>query len=285
MKFRTELEPHRAGFKISHSTPVLLLGSCFSDNIGSRLMHDGFDVLANPFGALYNPLSIANAIERALNGAYYTRADLTAGPRGWHCLDFSTAFSGDDADALLEKINSTLRLLSDFMQRKPVVIITFGTAWYFTYTPEGNRPIGNCHKFPGTDFVRKRLSVDEISARWHALSQRILDLGCSLIYTVSPIRHLADGLHGNNVSKATLMLVVENLTENAGGEYFPAYEAVIDDLRDYRFYAADMKHPSETAADYVYSLFSQAYFSPETLSEALACRKQFLRTQHRQINP
>lgn len=283
MKFRTELEPHRPGFMISHETAVLLLGSCFSDNIGSRLEHDGFDVMTNPFGTLYNPLSIANTLERALSGRYYTSSDLTIGPRGWHCLDFSTAFSGDDAGALLKKINCTLRSLSDFLHKKPVVIITFGTAWYFTYTPEGGRPIGNCHKFPGMDFIRMKLNVEEITGRWRTLSQRLFSLDCNIIYTVSPIRHLADGLHGNNLSKATLLLAVEELTQNVGGDYFPAYEAVIDDLRDYRFYAADMKHPSETAADYVYSLFSQAYFTPDTISGALVSRKQYLRSQHRQI--
>lgn len=285
MRFRTEIEQPLAGFTIDRDRRLLLLGSCFSDNIGSRLARDGFETMINPFGALYNPFSIAKLLDHVAAGETYTRYDLTPGPRGWHCLDFSTTFSGSDPDRLLSEINSTMDSLKDFLSKSPVVIITFGTAFYFRHIPSGSRPVGNCHKFPAQEFLRSRMSVANIVDRWNPICTDLHDSGCNLIFTVSPIRHLADGLHGNNLSKSTLLLAVDSLLSKAVGDYFPAYEAVIDDLRDYRFYAADMKHPSETAGDYIYELFCNTYFSPATMTAALESRRQFLRSSHRPILP
>lgn len=273
MQFRTEIEPIRKAAPIDHSQRLMLLGSCFTDNIGSRLQRDGFNASVNPMGALYNPLSIANAILRALSGQPFTQADLTADAAGvWHCLDFESRRQNADIAVLLESLNADFAKFADDLKKADVWIVTFGTAWVFDYLPTGET-VGNCHKFPSTDFSRRRLSVEEITRALQPLIN-----GRRVIFTVSPIRHLADGLHGNNLSKATLLLATEKL-----GEYFPAFEIVNDDLRDYRFYAADLKHPSETAADYIYEIFSNTYFSAATRQLCLEHRRQSARAAHKPI--
>ncbi|MBD5233167.1 MAG: GSCFA domain-containing protein [Bacteroidales bacterium] len=285
MRFRTEIESIRPGFNLGFDRPVLLLGSCFTDEIGARLENDGFDVMRNPFGALYNPASIANCISRAAADAPYTVGDLNEGPRGMHCLDYATRFSGADADILLADINAVRSSLADFLGRKPVVIITLGSAFVFRLAGT-NRIVGNCHKFDASCFERERLTVDEIENILLKIVDTLRAAGVeNIIFTVSPIRHLADGLHGNELSKASLLLAVDAAVERVGEGvfYFPSYEIMLDDLRDYRFYAQDMKHPSDTAVDYIYEKFAEAFFTKETLKKALDNRRASRSANHRQI--
>jgi hypothetical protein len=272
MEFRTVIEPIRNAQPISHDTSIVMLGSCFTDNIGSLLERDGFDVCANPMGVLYNPISIAQVADRALRGEAYTPSDLYEHNGVWHCLDFESRRQGCDAEALLNSLNADFAAFAEKLRAANVWIITFGTAWIFDHIAT-NRVAGNCHKLPSAEFVRRRLSVDEIVRTWQPLCENR-----RIIFTVSPIRHLADGLHGNQLSKATLLLATEQL-----GEYFPAYEIVCDDLRDYRFYAADMKHPSETAVNYIYNIFQDSYFDRATVQKAIECRRNFARQNHRPI--
>ncbi len=284
MRFRTEIEPLRAGFEINHDTPLLMLGSCFTDEIGSRLEADGFDVLRNPLGPLYNPLSIARCLSRAATGDVYTVADLTPGPRGFHCLDYALRYSGDDAEAVLAAVNSGIDDISAMLRRQPIVVMTLGSSFVYELIREG-RVVGNCHKFPAADFNRRRMSVAEVTA---VLDRTVSLLGESgvrhVIFTVSPIRHLADGLHGNGLSKATLQLGLDALCSASDtAVYFPSYEIMVDDLRDYRFYASDMKHPSEVAVDYIYEKFADAFFSKKTLAAAAECRRRFKAENHRPI--
>lgn len=285
MRFRTEIELTRADFRIDHSTPIVLLGSCFTDEIGVRLERDGFDVLRNPFGPLYNPASICTCVRRALcsDGAY-TQADLTPGSRGFHCLDYASRYSGQDAAALLADINSTRRALGEALHRNPVVIITLGSAFVYSRADSGV-PVGNCHKFPADFFERRLFTVDECVGQLSACTA-LLRKACvdHIVLTVSPIRHLADGLHGNTISKSTLQLAVDAVIgANQALSYFPSYEILLDDLRDYRFYASDMKHPSEQAVDYIYERFSDTFFTKDTMRDALAARRLSMAANHRPI--
>ncbi len=264
---------------------MVLLGSCFTDEVGSRLAADGFDVCANPFGALYNPMSICRCIARILSGEAYSEADLTSGPRGYHCLDYATRYSGADIAALLGVLNDDASRLREALCAGPTVFLTFGTAYVYHLREDG-RVVGNCHKFPAGVFDRRLLSVDEIVAAVSDSLHRMRDAGVRrVVFTVSPIRHVADGLHGNTVSKAVLHLAVEQLCAEWDGfvSYFPAYEMMIDDLRDYRFYAADMKHPSDVAVDYIYEFFSHTYFNADTRREAVEYRRQYKASLHRPI--
>ena len=277
MRFRTEIERPRARFEIDHQRPVLLIGSCFTDEIGARLDDDGFTTVHNPLGPLYNPCSIARCLELAATGI--SESDLTAGPRGWHCLDFASKYSGEK-DHVVTAVNQGLASIKNMLEQKPVVIITLGSAFVFRHL-ESQRIVGNCHKFPADCFGRELLTVEQASKALKKAIELLHAYGCcDIIFTVSPIRHLADGLHGNTVSKSTLQLAVDALE---GVDYFPSYEIVLDDLRDYRFYAADMKHPSEVAVDYIYEIFSDTYFSKTTRAKALECRRASLASKHRSI--
>lgn len=271
--FRTPVSIAKGLDPISHNDTIMMIGSCFTDNVGARLVRDGFNVSVNPMGALYNPASMAGCVGRALDGYNYTIKDLVRDDSGiWHCLDFESRRCNADPEVLLEGLNADFSAFATKLREARLWIVTFGTSWIFERA-DGHGVVGNCHKFKADFFTRRRLSVQEIVSAWEPLTR-----GRRVIFTVSPVRHLADGLHGNQLSKSTLLLAVEQL-----GEYFPAYEALMDDLRDYRFYAADMKHPSEVAVDYIYSLFSDTYFSKETRKLAENNRRLFLRANHRQI--
>lgn len=280
MKFRTEIEPLHATYIVSHATPVLLLGSCFSDEVGERLVMDGFDAVVNPLGPVYNPVMLASTLSRALDGSTFSASDLVDGPRGSHCLDYASRYSGETAD-VLSHLSADMARISSQLGDSPVVILTFGSAFVYEYR---GRIIGNCHKFPASEFSRRILDVNEIENALSPVLTRLIALGSRVILTVSPIRHLADGLHGNNISKSVLHLAADRLCRHfTQVVYFPSFEILIDDLRDYRFYASDMKHPSEVAVDYIYDIFSQTFMSPDTRRVALQSRKEYKHSQHRPI--
>lgn len=285
MKFRTEIEHPAGSHLLSHDEPVVLLGSCFSDEIGRQLSLDGFDVVHNPLGPLYNPVSIANLVRRTLEGADYTETDFVPGPQGMHCLDYASRYSGADFRTVANEINRKLYELRTRLSQGATVIITLGSAFVYRHIPTG-RDVGNCHKFPGTDFIRRRISYEDCSEILGNCTDRLLNSGAGhIIITVSPIRHLADGLAGNSVSKSTLRLAADTVVaaHPTRADYFPSYEIMLDDLRDYRFYAADMKHPSPTAVEYIYDIFSSTYFDRQTASKASGFRKLHLQEAHRPI--
>lgn len=273
MEFRTPIEPIKGARTVNRDCPIVMLGSCFTTEVGSRLERDGFNITVNPMGALYNPATIAQAIERALAHRHFTMSDLTLYQGTWHCLDFPTRYQDEDPERLLDILNMDLDNLGERLDKAALWIITFGTARVYEFRDKGI--VGNCHKLPANMFERRLMTVDEITGLWQSYARHH-----RIIFTVSPIRHIADSLHGNQISKSTLLLAVDNIE---GAEYFPSYEIMIDDLRDYRFYAADMKHPSDVAVDYIYQKFADTYFSPSTLQAALVSRKASLRAAHRPI--
>ncbi len=216
---------------------------------------------------------------RAAGGNLFNISDLVEGPRGWHCLTFASRYSGPDPEQVVETVNRDFMKVVDALTARPTVLLTLGTAYVFTHT-SSERIVGNCHKLHPAEFARRRLSVQEVSDRLRITTSLLRELGCRVIFTVSPIRHLADGFHGNTLSKSTLHLAADSVED---AEYFPAYEVLMDDLRDYRFYADDMKHPSQVAVDYIYDLFSRSYFTDKTIALAREARAQFKKNNHRQI--
>lgn len=276
MKFRTEIEiPRNQVLDINHSSKLLMLGSCFTDNIGEQLSLDGFDVVHNPMGPLYNPCSILRAINLAKAPDRYSPTYKSLDGT-WHCLDFASRFSATSLSDLQMMVESELDSLRTRLSDSDIVFITLGTS--FVFSMDGT-VVGNCHKFPTATFLRRKLSVDECI---DAISMLVYALGNKrVIFTISPIRHVADTLHGNQVSKATLLTSLHTVMEiNTEIQYFPSYEIMLDDLRDYRFYAADLKHPSETAINYIYEVFGEYYFSNQTIEKARVCRKQSKRKAH-----
>ena len=282
LKFRTEIEPQEFRPWIEPTTAITLLGSCFADNVGAALARDGFDTMANPMGPLYNPSSLFRCLTDALTGREYGAGDFTPGPMGHHCLDYASRYCGPDAGALAARLNAGLAALREHLTRggSKLLCLTLGTAYVFYL--DGGVAVGNCHKFPASRFERRRLSLGEIAEGWKRLRPLLPD-GLNIVLTVSPIRHLADGLHGNNLSKATLQLAGEEICADGRAVYFPAFEIVNDDLRDYRFYADDLKHPSDMAVEYIYDIFGRSFMTDAARAAAAEGRRASAAAAHRPI--
>lgn len=226
---------------------LLMLGSCFTTEVGQLLAADGLDVCINPTGNVYNPLSAAKTLVNLARGRRYDANELIEVQGLWRSLDHHTRLAAPTPEEAIEKINRSMEIGSEALSRASHVIITFGTAYVFERRGEA---VCNCHKLPDREFIRRRLSVDEIVNAWQPLIEQFSDK--RFIFTVSPIRHKADGLHGNQLSKATLLLAIDSFK---GADYFPAYEILIDELRDYKFYAADEVHPAPEAVEIIHRRF------------------------------
>ena len=280
MQLLTPVEISRSDRKISHDQELLLLGSCFSDSIGSKLLEYGFRATLNPFGTLYNPMSIAQTLLLLLSDANdIDRSMIVCHDNIWHSFLHHSRFSDSDSERFCKGIRQSIACGRENLQKADILIITFGTSYVFY---KDGQVVSNCHKLPATMFERKRLTVEHITACWQELLRQPALKDKRIIFTVSPIRHKADGMHGNQLSKATLLLAVEQL-QTLGCEYFPSYELLLDEMRDYRFYAEDMLHPNEQAVKYIWERFGDTYFSDTTKQKAMVAHKEYLRNHHRDI--
>lgn len=283
MDFRTIVKTDRSSLPIDHTRPVMFLGSCFSDNIGSKMRRQAFDVTINPLGALYNPLSILSAVDRFAHREYFSDNDLREVNGLFVTLDAHSKLSTSTAEACLEMLNKAVDEGANYLRRASHIFITLGTAWVFF---KDGRAVANCHKLPADEFTRRRIDITEIveSLKETVKAIHSVNLDARIWFTVSPIRHMADGAHGNQLSKSSLLLAIENVVESDNNvAYFPAYEIMMDDLRDYRFYADDMCHPSAVAIDYIYQRFGETFYNPDTIELARRCEKIVKRMQHRPI--
>ena len=288
MTFRTTISPALSSeVAIDHGHRIVMMGSCFSDNIGERLRQELFDVEVNPFGTLYNPASIVEAVNRFIENKPVDSSSLFNHNGMWHSFSHHSSFSGTDHGEVLNNINHAIDRAHHALQEAQTLIVTFGTAYVYTLVETGD-VVANCHKLPAARFNRRSMSVAEIVELWSEAIVRLRQFNQSIkiVFTVSPIRHLADGMHGNQLSKSTLLLAVDRLCKTFSGVavYFPSYEIMMDDLRDYRFYASDMTHPSDVAVDYIYKLFSQAFMSDSTRAVALECARFTRRLRHRHMS-
>ncbi len=287
MKFRTaiDIDPRHKG-EISLDQSLIMLGSCFTTNIGERLLRCGFDVSVNPFGTLYNPLSIEHSISNAISLRNYTEKDLVTDPQGiCHCLDFHSAFSSDNPETVIMRANQAIHDCHEKIKACHWLIITLGTSYVYTWKANGE-VVANCHKLHPDDFERILMSPSEVEASLDRLikSVRSVNNDAKFIFTVSPIRHKTDGLHANQISKASLLLAIDHIKDKHDNViYFPAYEIMMDDLRDYRFYDEDMVHPSQVAIKYIYEMFADMFMSDKTINQCSANAKAALRLLHRPI--
>lgn len=286
--FRTIVEPLKHKGLINHRKRVMMLGSCFSDNIGEKLQQACFNAEINPFGTLYNPASIACGIDDIINQRKFTVDDLMQvdGDNRWHSFSHHSSHSSVDAESMLINLNEQIAQAYEALSEASALIITFGTAWVYELNKTG-KVVANCHKLPAKNFTRRLMSVDEIVMQWQCLIDRVRQVNnnISIIFTVSPIRHLRDGAHDNQVSKSILHIAIDQLMQhNEGLIYFPAYEVMNDDLRDYRFYASEMTHPSDVAVNYIYDLFSQSFFDEDTIKLAAECSRLSKRLCHRHMS-
>ena len=289
--FRTTLPEYRAASSLSHADQLVLVGSCFAEHIGNRLADMKFSTLLNPNGILYNPVSVSQLLKDLRNAAF--TLEPPAAPslfqhQGlWHSWEHHGHFSHPDRDQCLQGIEQAGEQAAGFLKKTNWLILTLGSAQVFTLRENG-QVVANNHKAPADWFTPRRLSVAETVA---ALQPELEALKAELpalqvVLTVSPVRHLRNGLIENQRSKAVLLLAVEQLCEQLDFvDYFPAYELLQDDLRDYRFYAADMTHPGAEAIDYIWAYFSAAYFSPATRDLIEQIVKLRRAAQHRPFHP
>ncbi|MDD4968664.1 MAG: GSCFA domain-containing protein [Paludibacter sp.] len=285
--FQTRVEIPVSEFKISFEDNIMSLGSCFAENIGKKMKDVCFEADINPFGVLFNPVSICNSLEILLHDKIFTKEDIFEYKSLWQSFSHSSLFSDSTAEGCLSKINDRLNDARTFLGKANILLITFGTAWVFEDKKSG-RVVSNCHKLPAGEFIRRRLTVEEIVADYTLLINKLQSVlpALTIIFSVSPVRHWKDGAHDNNISKSTLLLAIDELqTKLQKVHYFPAYEIQMDELRDYRFYAPDMLHPSDVAVDYIWNRFSETYFSRQT--EALKKRLEQLKSDltHRPMHP
>ena len=285
--FRTPLSPQKNALNILHSDSILCLGSCFAQHIGERLAKHKFSTLLNPFGILYHPLSISNSLQWLNDTTFFSSKDLFQHMGLWHSFAHHGQFSNENQEACLASINQSLTKGRAQLKKSKYLIVTLGTAHVFQYKLT-KEVVANCHKLPNTDFNRYRLSVATIteafSSTFEELHRQYPDL--QIIVSVSPVRHLRDGHIENQRSKASLILALSELEKQFNFvHYFPAYELLLDDLRDYRFYASDMIHPNETAIDYIWNYFSTTFFNQKTKQLISEIEKIRAASQHRPFRP
>lgn len=258
MDFFTYVDIPERIFSFSYEDKMILLGSCFVENIGQRLRQNKFQVDINPFGILYNPASTAMALRMLIQPERFTDVDLFHHKGLYHSFSHHSSFSSTSSEATLGNMNKRLDQSSELLKETTRLIVTWGSSFVYQLKSNG-KVVSNCHKLPEKTFIRQMLTVEEIVADWKVLLFSLWEHNpkTKVLFTVSPIRHWKDGAHGNQLSKATLLIAVDRL-KNAFPDridYFPAYEIVMDELRDYRFYTEDMLHPSQQAIDYIWERF------------------------------
>ncbi|HOW40629.1 MAG TPA: GSCFA domain-containing protein [Bacteroidales bacterium] len=266
MEFRTSFDIEPSDFRIGYNTGVMFLGSCFASSIGEQMNIRKMPVLINPYGTIYNPESVRTAIEAVISGKEYSVNDLFNYKGTWLSFSHYTDFSSEDAGLLLERINNNRKGAEEFLRKASCLFITFGTARIYRLKDTG-KPVSNCHKVPASYFTNELLSVEAITESWSRIIKMLGEFNPELriIFTVSPVRHWKDGAHGNQISKSILLLAIDRIREYFPSiKYFPAYELMLDDLRDYRFFNDDMLHPSEKAIEYIWEKFSGTYFDKST---------------------
>jgi len=287
MKFRTEISISQTNFNITHDCKIAMHGSCFAENIAMKFANAGFSIDLNPFGIAYNPLSLSQNLNRILDNKPFMENELIKINDLYHSFSHHSRFSGINPTEVLEKINLRLEQSSTFLRTANLLIITFGTAYVYHLQSTGG-VISNCHKLPDKLFTYKRLTIDEIVREWNGLIIRLQSFNPSLrlLFTVSPIRHWKDGAHENQLSKSILLISVDELIRNRSHcNYFPSYELLMDDLRDYRFYTEDMLHPSSQAIDYIWEKFTETWFDNATLKKAQAFEKIHQSLNHVPLQP
>jgi hypothetical protein len=287
MKLITEVTLPDYPFSLDHRSPVLMMGSCFTENVGRLLERYLFPVNINPFGVTYNPLSVKRGLEALMHKEAYAAEDLDHFNDLWFSFDHYTGFSAPDQEKTLQNINRSFEVAKKALQEASTLILTWGTSWVYRYKKSGE-VVCNCHKIPANQFTRTRLNPEEIISAYETLLPELFEFNPKLkiLHTVSPVRHWKDGAHGNQLSKAALLLAGEELGKKFSQQfyYFPSYEIVMDELRDYRFYTEDMLHASDQTSWYIWEKFQRVLIhesSQEIISELEPLLKML---EHRPLN-
>lgn len=282
MKFRTEIPTPKYPFDIDYQDKLMLVGSCFSDHIGSFFQELHFNTLSNPFGTLFNPVSIANALKISLNPSLFKEQYIDFFNEKWISYAHHGRFSHPDKETFWQNISQSLNRAHDIIVSADYLFLTFGTACCYRLI-ERDLIVANCHKIPSNQFEKQLLTIEQVVSLYQDLLEQLRKSNPQLkiIFTVSPVRHLGDGFHENQISKSILHLSIHQLVDNIFTFYFPSYEILNDDLRDYRFYAIDLCHPSDSAVTYIREKITEAFFTPETQEKMKEVAKENKAQGHR----
>lgn len=262
MEFRTKIKIPKSSFSIAHQDKILLMGSCFAENIGEYLRNYGFKVNVNPFGIVYNPISIFSNLNALIEKKIYTQNDLSKRNELYFSFDHHGSFSETSKDKILAAINEQIEIANLHLSDSKFIFITPGTSYVYKHTAQ-NKIVANCHKIPNTEFEKRLLTIEEIIEAFNLIKDKLKDK--TVLFTVSPVRHWRDGAMENQRSKSILIESIHRIiAQNKNCFYFPAYEIMMDELRDYRFYEEDMIHPNAVAVKYIWEQFATTYFNDTT---------------------
>ena len=287
MKLQTQIPLQKQSInQIDYTSNIILLGSCFSENIGDKFAFYKFQSVQNPFGILFHPKAIENLISNAINLKEYTEDDIFFLNERWHCFEAHSSVSTENKEELLNNLNSSISRTLKQLKQSSHIVITLGTAWTYRHITS-DTTVANCHKVPQKKFLKELLPVDEITENLDAIVSLIKSVNpnASTLFTVSPVRHLKDGFIQNQQSKSHLISAVHQVINSRNVSYFPSYEIMMDELRDYRFYAEDMIHPNQTAINYIWERLSEVWVSDKakkTMQEVANIQNGLL---HRPFNP
>jgi hypothetical protein len=289
MKFRTKINIVPSSTPIGYNSKIVSLGSCFAENMGEKFQYFKFESATNPFGIIFNPVSIEKIINRVVNDVLFTEDDVFFHNERWHCFEVHSDLSHSNATELLANLNQIIRETKKQLQEATHVIITYGTSWVYRNI-EKDTIVANCHKVPQKQFAKELLTVATIQESITNTIDLIQSINpnCHFIFTVSPVRHLKDGFVENQRSKSHLITAFHSLlseNHNLKSGYFPSYEIMMDELRDYRFYAEDMLHPSQIAIDYIWERFKESTISETVYPTMDAVESIQKGLQHRPFNP
>ncbi|MCA0932418.1 GSCFA domain-containing protein [Lutimonas saemankumensis] len=286
MKFRTEIDIPEGSVQIDHQSEIVLIGSCFSEEISAKFDYYKFRNFTNPFGILFNPVSIKNAVQYCVPGTAFERKDLHFHQNKWMSLYHHGSFDHADPDLVLGRINKNILDGQKAIQKATHIIITLGTSWVYRFHSD-KRIVGNCHKIPQKEFTKELLSSEDILITLKTIITLIREVnhGCTFIFTVSPVRHIKDGFIENTLSKALLHKAIHELKKEEEICYFPSYEIMMDDLRDYRFYKQDLVHPNEMAVDYIWDLFKRSWINDSSINDMTEIEKVQKSLAHKPFDP
>jgi hypothetical protein len=288
MNFATKIPILKYDFLINYSSKIALLGSCFAENIGDKFQYFKFQSFVNPFGIIFNAVSLEKVIRRSVENRKFTENDIFFHNDLWYCFEVHSELSNPDKETFLNNLNSMVELTHRQIGTVTHCIITLGTSWVYRNI-ESDEVVANCHKVPQKQFTKELLTIDQIEESLESIISLIhsVNPNCQFIFTVSPVRHSKDGFVENTLSKAHLIAAIHKTISHQSSaiNYFPSYEIMMDELRDYRFYAEDMLHPSQTAIDYIWIQFFENYISESEfglMNEICSIQKGL---QHRPFNP
>ena len=286
MDFRTTFKIDPSPYRITYNDPAMFVGSCFASEIGGQFELGRMPVMINPSGAIYNPVSVYNSLDIIISNRKFAEKDLYYNNGIYFSFFHNTEFSSFDPEKVLGRINEGTKAAHDFLSSARFLFITFGTARVFRLN-ENRMIVSNCHKLPSDLFTRELLTVGEITRIWSEMLQQLCDLypQLKIVFTISPVRHWKDGAHGNQVSKSVLFLAIEELINHpVSPAYFPAYELLIDDLRDYRYYGDDMLHPSSLAVDYIWEAFADSFIDGKAYEVRKEVARIVMAAEHRLLS-